>query len=179
MGDLIDDLAKALASGVSRREALAGLVAGTALALPWTSEAKKGGKKNKENKKKKKKNQSNEQSPSAQPPSAQPPAAQPPTELPFAKLQRLCDEWCEAMYFPNDPDFLTCIKEAESGAGECYDATLQGPGFYCLNKAGCTPEQTCCPGQQIEWGFGVTDATCCPPGKRCIAGISSATGLCV
>lgn len=52
MGETIDRLAKGLASGSSRRTALASLLTGAAAALPWTAEAKKN--KNKRKKKFKK-----------------------------------------------------------------------------------------------------------------------------
>src|SRR5688500_6776120 len=99
MGGLIDDLAKALASGVSRREALAGLVAGAALVRPWTSDAKKGRKK----KKKKKKAQSTQP-----PPAVPPPPVHPPSPLPFAKLQGLCDQWCRGKFSPGTPAATSC-----------------------------------------------------------------------
>jgi hypothetical protein len=47
MGEALDRLAKALASGSSRRVALGGLLTGAAAALPWTTEAKKKKKKRK------------------------------------------------------------------------------------------------------------------------------------
>jgi hypothetical protein len=165
MGSLIDNLAKSLASGVSRREALAGLAAGAAVALPWTSEAKgkKGHKKNK-----KKRNQ----------PTPPPPMPPPPAVSPFVKLQRFCDEWCEGKFF-SGPDFTACFEAAETGAGPCYSEADGGPGFYCLNKSGCTPEQTCCPGFHLVSGFPVQDAACCPPGTRCLSGVSQAAGICL
>jgi hypothetical protein len=163
MGGVIDDLAKALASGVSRRKALAGLAAGAAVTLPWTSEAKKG------HKKKKKKNRSTPQAPSVQPAAVSP----------FVKLQSLCDEWCARRFLIKDPGLTSCAKAAQSGTGPCYDAAEEGPGFFCLNKAGCTAEQTCCPGAAVDLGQKVKDATCCPPGTRCSPGISLATGICL
>jgi hypothetical protein len=45
MGDSLDRLSRALASGASRRLALGGVLTGIAAALPWTAEGKK--KKNK------------------------------------------------------------------------------------------------------------------------------------
>jgi hypothetical protein len=172
---VIDDLAKALASGVSRREALAGLLAGGIFAggvfgLPWTNAAKKGGRKNKKKKKK--------SAAIVSPPPPPPPPPQSPPPSPFAKLQRFCDEWCEGR-FSSGAEFTACVDAAEIGSGPCYSATEGGPGFFCLNKSGCTPDQTCCPGFHLVSGFPVEDAACCPPGTRCLSGVSQAAGICL
>jgi hypothetical protein len=41
VGEALDRISRALASGTSRRTALGGLLAGSAVILPWTAEAKK------------------------------------------------------------------------------------------------------------------------------------------
>jgi hypothetical protein len=149
MSNVIDKVSRALASGVSRRRALAGLTASVAAALPWTSEAKKG------RRKKKKK------------------------ESPFVKLQGLCAEWCAGKFETDSPAFAACVSAAKSGAGACYDPSQEGPGFYCLTKAGCSPQQTCCPGFDVILGEPIKDAECCPPGSLCVNGVNSTTGICV
>lgn len=166
MDSQIYKLAKALASGVSRRETLAGLLAGAAVALPWTSEAKKG--RRKKNRRKRKK-QTNEQ----------PPTQQSPTASPFAKLQGLCDEWCQGKFLAGTPATLNCIEAAKSGIGPCYSATEEGPGFFCLSESGCTQEQTCCPDIDVALGLPVTDGICCSPGTQCFPGLNATGPICL
>jgi hypothetical protein len=145
MADLIDEVSRALAVGVSRRGALAGVAAGAAVALPWSAEAKK-------RRKKKKKPD------------------------PIAKLETLCAEWCAGKFGTVGSSFFSCVEAARNGAGPCYDSLQEGPGFYCQAKAGCSPQEICCPGFDVNLGQPIKDAECCPPGSLCVKGINSTTG---
>ena len=175
MSGVIDDLAKALASGASRLAALAGLLTGGTLVggafvLPWTNEAKK----KKTKKKKKKKTQTTQP-----PPSQLPPPQPPPSQNLFAKFQGLCDVWCRGKFSAGTPAATSCIEAAKIGLGPCYSATEEGPGFHCLGRLGCTAEQTCCPGIEVDLGQPVTGGSCCLPGFQCLPAINGTGSICI
>jgi hypothetical protein len=156
MGEAIDRLAKALASGASRRTALGGLFAASAALLPWTATAKNQKKKNKKKKKRKKRQQ----------------------RKAYQRYLEYCQIWCDFRFSLDEGQIQPCIQAAEKGQGPCYSALEQGPGYFCHKVQSCGKNQYCCP--LLQGGDPVTEGACCPNGTVCPIVNGSVIGnLCV
>jgi hypothetical protein len=118
MKSLIDELAKVLASGASRRGALAGLAAVAAASLPWTAEGK-----SKKRKRRRRKKRLLEE---------------------FAPFLAYCEDWCSTEFQPEPKILLECISLAKTGQGACYEDP-SAPGFVCTKELLCPAGFTCCP----------------------------------
>jgi hypothetical protein len=136
MGEAIDRLAKALASGVSRRSALGGVLAGSAVLLPWTAAAKKRKKKRKQERKV------------------------------YRQYLEYCHSWCGFRFGSSEAEKQSCNKAAKKGKGPCYSATEQGPGYFCHKVTPCGKNQYCCPllvgGSPVTEGRCCPKGTFCP-----------------
>jgi hypothetical protein len=142
MSAMIDEFAKALASGASRRSALAGLLASVAAVLPWTTEAK-----NKAKKRKKRRRQRRQRQQDIQ------------------RYLEFCEVWCGDEFGPVAEDVDACIAAAETGHGPCYSATAKGPGYFCSKKK-CGKHTRCCPNVGFMGGP-VTEGACCGKDAFC------------
>lgn len=135
MGSEIDRLAKALASGASRREALGAIVASGAALLPWTATAKD--KKTRRRQRRRIIRQSFE----------------------------FCQLWCDETFFGNASAIQSCLNAAKTGKGPCYSATEKGPGHFCLRVKPCGKEKFCCPnvigGDPVTEGSCCAQGTIC------------------
>ena len=116
MTNPLDQFSKSLAAGASRRRALGALLAGSALALPFTAE----GGKNKGKKKRK-------------------------LRQTYAPYQNMCYNWCKinAQLPDATVNYGLCIKAAKEGKGPCFSTSAGGSGASCLDR--CPSGQFCCP----------------------------------
>jgi hypothetical protein len=129
MARIIDEFAKALASGASRRSAVGGIFAGATALLPWTAEAAKRNKRKKQRKRRKA----------------------------IKRYLEYCQFWCEQRFGPETSAIQSCINMAESGKGPCYAegpghfclrVKKCGKGKYCcpeLMSGDPVSEGSCCP----------------------------------
>lgn len=109
MGDALDQFSKSLASGASRRHALGALLAGSALALPFTVEGKK-------NKKKKKLQQK---------------------FAPYQGVcEDWCR--INSQLSNSGVNFGLCVKDAKTGKGDCFSSSKGGVGALCVGKCDAT-----------------------------------------
>lgn len=115
MGSEIDRLAKALARGASRREALGALLAGGAALLPWTAAGKD---------KKKRRRQ---------------------RRRVIQRTLEFCQYWCDEKFTGNEAAIQSCLNAARTGKGPCYSAAEKGPGHFCLRVKTCGDGKYCCP----------------------------------
>lgn len=115
MGEAIDQLSKALASGASRRAALGGALVGVAAILPWTAEAK--------NRKRRRKQR----------------------HRAFRRYHPYCQSWCADRFLPDAGAAQQCTDDAKQGRGACYAASEQGPGYFCHKVKKCGDGKYCCP----------------------------------
>lgn len=120
MGDTIDRLSKALASGASRRETLAVVVAGSAALLPWTTE----GKSSRQQRRRRRKKRLLEK---------------------FAPYFEYCEDWCANQFNLGSKELPACINGAKTGKGPCYSEVDKGPGFICTKELTCPSGFECCP----------------------------------
>lgn len=111
----IDRLAKMLASGASRREALGAVVAGGAALLPWTA----AGKDEKERRRQRRRI--------------------------IRRTLEFCQFWCDEKFTGNEAAIQSCFNAAKTGKGPCYSASEQGPGHFCLRIKKCGDGKYCCP----------------------------------
>jgi hypothetical protein len=143
MGDAIDRLSKALASGRSRREALVALATASVAFLPWTAEGK-----NKQALRRRRRRQRR--------------LAQ------FEPFLADCEEWCASTFALGTKQRTDCIDLARTGQGACYSEIDRGPGFYCTKEQICQNGRTCCP--DISGGGPVVSGPCCVGGCDAING---------
>lgn len=115
MGSEIDRLAKALASGASRREALGAVVAVGAALLPWTAAGKD---------KKQRRRQ---------------------RRRVIQRTLEFCQFWCDDKFTGNEAAIQSCRGAARAGKGPCYSAVEKGPGHFCLRVKECGARKYCCP----------------------------------
>ena len=115
MGSEIDRLAKALASGASRREALGAAGAGVAALLPWTAAGNERKKRRRERRRV------------------------------IQRTLEFCLYWCDEKFTGDEPAIQSCINAARAGKGPCYSASEQGPGHFCLRVKPCGKGKYCCP----------------------------------
>ena len=119
MNSAIDRLAKALASGVSRRETVTALVAGAAASLPWTV----AGKSNKQQRRRRRKQRQLKE---------------------FAPYLEYCEDWCAGEFTLGSKQLIECLQLAKTGKGACYQDPA-APGFVCTAEPRCDKGFFCCP----------------------------------
>lgn len=104
-----------MTSRIRRREALAGLLIGTASLWPWSGEGKK-----------RRKRRGKKRTPPAK----------------YARYLAACREWCGYRF--TGKKARGCADKAKRGQGACYSGAERGLGYVCATELACPEDEECC-----------------------------------